>query len=190
MDLRLCLPPVAVFLSCIILSLSALVENTYSQVNRYWVALYSQLSAIGVTEATGFVGFKFSDDFNELIYNVNVHDIDNITGVYLFLKNDTNGKAPVLDLLKKHKESNREDDRWSDLTKDGQITGTINLSGVTKQHLTGALEGKSIQDVHKLMVDNMLYVIVYTKDHPNGELKGDSFVGMDDVFHDADEFNW
>lgn len=40
------------------------------------------------------------------------------------------------------------------------------------------------------MLDGMLYVVVHTKDYPNGELRGDTFVGMDDVFHDADEFKW
>jgi hypothetical protein len=24
----------------------------------------------------------------------------------------------------------------------------------------------------------MLYIVIHTKDHPNGELRGDSFVGM------------
>jgi hypothetical protein len=47
-----------------------------------------------------------------------------------------------------------------------------------------------MKDLHKLMVDNMLYVVVYTKDYSNGELKDDSLVEMDDVFHDAAEFNW
>jgi hypothetical protein len=76
------------------------------------------------------------------------------------------------------------------VTREGQTMGTINLSGVTKKEITGPLKGESMKDLHKLMVDNMLYVVVYTKDYPNGELRGDSFVGMDDVFHDADEFNW
>lgn len=165
---------------------SVLTENAYGQLNRYWVALLPN----AITDATGFVGFKFSDDFNELIYNVNVHNIDNITGVNLYLKNESQSTTPVLDLLKKHRESNREDDRWVDKTKEGQTTGTINLSAVTRKDLTGALKGVSIQGLHKLMVDEMLNVVVYTKDYPNGELKGDSFVGMDDVFHDADEFKW
>lgn len=168
-----------------------LAQNTYGQVNRYWVALNPDQDAPpAITDAKGFVGFKFSDGFNRLIYTVNVHDIDNITGVYMYLKNDTQAKEPILDLLKKHKESNREKDRWSDVTKDGQLTGTINLSGVTKEHLTGAVKGESMKDVHKFMIENQLYIVVYTKDYPRGELRGDSFVGMDDVFHDADEFNW
>lgn len=61
-----------------------------------------------------------------------MHNIDNITGVYLYLKSDTQGISPVLDLLKKPRESNREDDRWSDTTKEGQMTGTINLIGVKR----------------------------------------------------------
>jgi CHRD domain len=175
-------------LALITLVTSATIESSYGQVNRYWVALNSNEAVI--TEGKGFVGFKFSDDFKELIYTVNVHDIDNVTAVNVYLKNDTRADQPVLDLLKKYRESNREKDRWTDVTKEGQITGTINLSGVTKEELTGPLDGKSMQSLHELMIDNMLYIIVFTKDYPHGELKGDSFVGMDDVFHDADEFNW
>jgi hypothetical protein len=33
-------------------------------------------------------------------------------------------------------------------------------------------------------------IVIYTKYHPSCELRGDSFVGMDDVFRDADEFSW
>jgi hypothetical protein len=184
------LPILASVLSFTLL-VSTLTQNSYGQLNRYWVALNTEQNLPPViTDAKGFVGFKFSDGFNRLIYTVNVHNIDNITGVYLYLKNDTLGKAPILDLLKKHKESNREKDRWSDVTKDGQITGTINLSGVTKEHLTGAVKGESMKDVHKFMSEDLLYIVVYTKDYPNGELSGDSFVGMDDVFHGADEFKW
>jgi hypothetical protein len=183
--------PILVSVLSFTLLASALSQNAYGQVNRYWVALNTDQNLPPIiTDAKGFVGFKFSDGFNRLIYTVNVHNIDNITGVYLYLKNDTLGKAPILDLLKKHKESDREKNRWSDVTKEGQNTGTINLSGVTKKHLTGPLKGESMKDVHKLMLDDMLYIIVNTKDYPNGELSGDSFVGMDDVFHDADEFKW
>jgi hypothetical protein len=190
MNLYLCLPAAVFVSSFILLSLSALVENTYGQLNRYWVALTSGRPVPpGVAEPIGFVGFKFGDDFNELTYNVNVHNIDDITGAYLYLKKDTQHKTPVLDLLKKYRESNREDDRWSNKTKEGQITGTINLTGITHKELTGPLKGKSIQDLHKLMVNDALYVIIYTTDFTNGELIGNSFVGMDDVFHD-DKFNW
>lgn len=173
---------------CVILVYSLLAQNAYAQVNRYWVALNANPPVN--TDAKGFVGFKFSDDFKDIIFTVNVHDIDNVTGVYLYLKNDTTAKAPILDLLKKHMESNREKDRWSNVTEEGQITGTINLSGATKRHLIGALKGDSMEDIHKLMKDDTLYILVYTKYHPKGELRGDQFIGMDDVFNGADQFNW
>ena len=35
------------------------------------------------------------------------------------------------------------------------------------------------------MLDGMLYVVVHTKDFPDGEIRGNTFVGMDDVFHDS-----
>jgi hypothetical protein len=31
----------------------------------------------------GFVGLKFTKDSRQLVYNINVNDIDNITGIYL-----------------------------------------------------------------------------------------------------------
>jgi len=173
-------------LSLVLLTYSSQTESAYGQRNRYWVALIPNV----ITDETGFVGFKFSDDFKELVYTVNVLNIRNITSAFLYLKNDTQGTSPVLDLLKKPRESNREVDRWSNTTKEGQITGTINLTGVTKKDLIGPLEGKSIEYLLKLMRENMLYIAVYTMEHPSGELKGDSFVSMDDVFNDADEFNW
>ena len=165
--------------------------DVFGQLNRYWVALNGEQQRPPVdTDARGFVGFKFSDDYNQLIYNVNLHNIHNLTGIYLYYGNDTQNSKPVLDLLKKTKESNREDERASEITKDGHTTGTVNLGGITKKDLGGALKGKSIPDLYKLTLDGMLYVVVHTKDFPDGEIRGHSFVGMDDVFHDSDSFNW
>ena len=165
--------------------------DAFGQLNRYWVVLNGDQQIPPVdTDALGFVGLKFSDGYTQLIYNVNVHNIDNVTGVYLYYQNDTESASPILDLLKKTRESNREKDRASDITEEGQTTGTISLGGVTKKDLGGALKGKSIPDLYKLMLDGMLYIVVETKDYPNGEIRGDTFVGMDDVFHDSDQFNW
>jgi hypothetical protein len=165
--------------------------DAFGQLSRYWVALNGDQQIPPVdTDARGYVGLKFSDDYTQLIYNVNVHNIHNVTGVYLYHGNDTQNGSPVLDLLKKTRESDREDERASDITEQGQITGTVSLGGIMKKDLSGALKGKSIPDLYKLMLDGMLYVVVETKDYPNGEIRGDIFVGMDDVFHDSDQFNW
>ena len=174
-----------------LLNCSDLFMDAFAQLNRYWVALNGDQQIPPVeTDARGFVGFKFSDDYTQLIYNVNLHNIHNVTGIYLYYGNDTQNSKPVLDLLKKTKESNREDERASDITKDGHTTGTVNLGEITKKDLGGALKGKSIPELYKLMLDGMLNVVVHTKDFPDGEIRGHSFVGMDDVFHDSDSFNW
>ena len=165
--------------------------DAFGQLNRYWAALNGDQQIPPVdTDARGFVGLKFSDDYTQLIYNVNLHNIHNVTDIYLYYGNDTQNASPVLDLLKKTRESNREDERASDITKDGHTTGTVNLGGITKKDLSGDLKGKSIPELYKLMIDGMLYVVVHTKDFPDGEIRGNTFVGMDDVFHDSDSFNW
>ena len=170
---------------------SNLIVDAFGQLNRYWVALNGDQQIPPVpTDARGFVGLKFSDDYTQLIYNVNIHNIHNVTGIYLYYGNDTQNASPVLDLLKKTRESNREDERASDITEEGHTTGTVNLGGITKKDLGGDLKGKSIPDLYKLMLDGMLYVVVHTKDFPDGEIRGNTFVGMDDVFHDSDKFDW
>jgi hypothetical protein len=177
----------ALILSVSVLTLS---QDSAAQLYRYWVALVrDQQISPGDTDAIGFVGFKFSDDYDQLIYNVNVHNIDNITGIYVYLKNDSQRTTPELDLIKNIRESNREAYRWSDITEKGQSTGTLNLDGIMKEDLTGPLKDVSIKQLHKLMHDGMLYIVVHTKDHPNGELRGDSFVGMDDPFQE-DKIKW
>lgn len=50
------------------------------------------------------------------------------------------------------------------------------------------LKGKSIADLHELMVKGKLYVSIHTKDFPNGEIRGDSFVGMHRLFPDDADF--
>jgi hypothetical protein len=162
----------ALILSVSVLTLS---QDSAAQLYRYWVALVrDQQISPGDTDAIGFVGFKFSDDYDQLIYNV---------------KNDSQSTTPVLDLIKNIRESNREAYRWSDITEKGQSTGTLNLDGIMKEDLTGPLKDVSIKQLHKLMHDGMLYIVVHTKDHPNGELRGDSFVGMDDPFQE-DKIKW
>ena len=42
--------------------------------------------------------------------------------MYLYYENDTQNAIPVLDLLKKTRESNREDERASDITEEGHTT--------------------------------------------------------------------
>jgi hypothetical protein len=40
------------------------------------------------------------------------------------------------------------------------------------------------------MVHGSLYVLIHTKDFPNGEIRGNSFVPMDDLFPADSENRW
>ena len=41
---------------------------------------------------------------------------------------------------------------------------------------------KGLLDLHELVVNGTLYVTIHMKDFPNGELRGNSFVGIDKLF--------
>ena len=47
-----------------------------------------------------------------------------------------------------------------------------------------------MSDLRELMHNGELYITVHTKDFPNGEISGYSFIGIDRIFPDLDEFEW
>jgi hypothetical protein len=184
------------YLSISVVSLSLLVYFTpnvaaVDQLDRYWIVLDGDQQIPPVeTDAVGFVGLKFQDDATRLVYNINLDNIHNVTGVYLYHKNKNQNGSAVLDLLKETRESNREFAGVSEITRAGEITGTISLGGVTKEDLSGELKGKTLSDLRELMQNGELYITVHTKNFPNGEISGYSFIGIDRVFPDLDEFEW
>ena len=46
------------------------------------------------------------------------------------------------------------------------------------------MKGKSISDLRDLMVNGSIYITIDTRDFPNGEIRGNSFVGIDRLFPD------
>jgi hypothetical protein len=165
--------------------------DAVDQLDRYWIVLDGDQQIPPVeTDAVGFVGLKFQDDTTRLVYNINLDNIHNVTGVSLYHKNKDQNGTLVLDLLKEAGESNREFAKVSEITRAGEITGTISLGGVTKEDLSGELQGKSLSDLRELMHNGELYITVHTKDFPNGEISGYSFIGIDRIFPDLDEFEW
>lgn len=76
-----------------------------AQVDRYWSVLEAYDKSPSTTYAHGFIGVKFREDFKQLVYNVNVNNIDNITGIYLSSRGSNNEDPKViLDLLQEAKE--------------------------------------------------------------------------------------
>ena len=162
-------------------------------VDRYWSVLESPQQS---TDANGFIGLKFREDFKQMVFNVNVNNIDNITGIYLYnFGNSTQNRnaSMILDLLEESKEV-KVKDKFKEasmmLLKKHEIEGTVSVGGVTSDDLQGELTGRSLKSLHKLAQNEDVYVIVATKQFPQGEIYGQEFVPIDRFFPDISDFNW
>jgi hypothetical protein len=123
-----------------------------------------------------------------------MNNIDNISGIYVYSRGDnTKNATMILDLLEeakevkvkeKYKETNMK------LAHKYEVEGTVTVGGVTSDDLHGELKGKSLEDLHKLMLNGGMYVIVVTKDFPRGEIGGGEFVPIDRFFPDISDFDW
>ena len=164
-------------------------------VDRYWSILEGdQLKPPTTTYAHGFIGLKFREDFKQLVYNVNVNNIDNITSMYIYSRGDnTKNGTMLLDLLEEAKEV-RVKEKYKEtnmmLANKFEVEGTVAVGGVTSEDLQGELKGKSLDDFHNLMLDGRIFVIVVTKQFPRGEIGGGEFVPIDRFFPDISDFDW
>jgi hypothetical protein len=123
-----------------------------------------------------------------------VNNIDNITGIYVYSRgDDTKNATMLLDLLKEGKEV-KVKDKFKEasimLAKKHEVEGTVAVGGVTSDDLQGDLKAKSLRDLHKLMLNGGIFVIVTTKEFPHGEIGGGEFVPIDRFFPDISDFNW
>ena len=183
---------------CILIFSGLIYSNTTVkglQVDRYWSVLEgNQLTPPTITYAHGFIGLKFREDFKQLVYNVNVNNIDNITGIYVYSRGDNTKNANMLlNLLEEAKEV-KVKEKFKEaslmLAKKNEVEGTAAIGGVTSDDLQGELKGKSLEDLHKLMLNGGIFVIVVTKEFPRGEIGGGEFVPIDRFFPDISDFDW
>lgn len=164
------------------------------QVDRYWSVLQSYHQDSSTPSAHGFIGVKFREDFKQLVYNINVNNIDNITGIYLYSHGgNTNNPTMILDLLEEAKEV-KVKDKFKEasiiLASKHEVEGTVAVGGVTSDDLQGELKGKSLEDLHKMLIKGGIYVVVDTKEYPRGEIGGGEFVPIDRFFPDTSDFHW
>ena len=165
--------------------------NAANQIDRYWSGLTGDRQIPPVnTDARGYVGLKFDDDLSVFVFTVNAENIGNVTGIYFYKGDKNQNGSVVLDLLKAEKEHKINDIKILNVTSKGKLTGTLAAGGATKDDLQGELKGKSLSDFYDLMVNGSLYVVVHTKDFSNGEIRGNSFVPMDDLFPTDSEVEW
>jgi len=183
----------------LIISISFLSQLIYSnqityadnQIDRYWSALTGdkQIPRVNTT-AMGYVGLKFQDDLKRFVYIVNANNIGNVTGIYVYKKDNNNNGTVILDLMNSNRKLKDGVIKIVKATPEGKLTGTLSIGGAKKDDFQGQLKGKTVSDFYKLMVNGSLYVNVNTKEYPNGEIRGNSFVPMDDLFPDPSKIRW
>ena len=99
----------------------------------------------------------------------------------------------ILDLLEEAKEV-KVKDKFKEasiiLASKHEVEGTVAVGGVTSDDLQGELKGKSLEDLHKMLIKGGTYVVVDTKEYPRGEIGGGEFVPIDRFFPDTSDFQW
>ncbi len=168
------------------------VPMTYAAENldRFWSILTGDQQTPPVTtDAMGYVGLKFQDDRTKLMYSVNAEHIGKVTAVYLYQKGEAQNGTIILDRLHTPREL-KNIDKVVDKTLQGKTKGTVSMGAAISDDLKGQLKGKTLSDLHELIDNGTVYVSIHTKDFPNDEIRGNSFVGIDRIFPDFTDIKW
>ena len=123
------------------------------------------------------------------MYSVHVEHIGKVTAVYLYQKGETQNGTIVLDLLHSPREL-MSIDKVVDKTLQGKTKGTVSMGAAISDDLQGQLKGKTLSDLHNLIDNGTVYITIHTNDFPNGEIRGNSFVGIDRIFPDFTDIGW
>ena len=186
--------PYLLIIASVMLSVHLLNSNSIlygaENLDRFWSILTgNQQTPPVTTNAIGYVSLKFQDDRTRLMYSVHAEHIGKVTAVYLYQKGEAQNGTIVLDLLHSPREL-KSIDKVVDKTLQGETKGTVSMGAAISDDLQGQLKGKTLTDLHKLIDNGTVYVIINTKDFPNGEIRGNSFVGIDRIFPDFTDIGW
>ena len=186
--------PYVLIITSVVLSLHLLNSNPMSyaaeNLDRYWSILTGDQQTPPVTtDAIGYVGLKFQDDRTRLTYSVHAEHIGKVTAVYLYQIDKGENETIVLDLLHSPREL-KSIDKVVDKTPQGKTKGTVSMGGAISDDLQGQMKGKTLSDLHKSIDNGTVYISINTKDFPNGEIRGNSFVGIDRIFPDFTDNRW
>ena len=186
--------PYVLIIASVVLSVHVLNSNpmTYAAENldRYWSILTGDQEIPPVTTgAIGYVGLKFQENRTRLIYSVHAEHIGKVTAVYLYQMDKEENGTIVLDMLHSPREL-KSIDKVVDKTPEGESKGTVSMGGAISDDLQGQMKGKSLSDLHKLIDNGTVYISIHTKNFPNGEIRGNSFVGIDRIFPDFTDVKW
>lgn len=186
--------PYLLFIAFLGLSVQLLsyIPMTYAVENldRFWSVLTGDQQTPPVTtDAIGYVGLKFQDDRTRLMYSVHAEHIGKVTAVYLYQVDKTQNGIIVLDLLHSPRQL-KGIDKVVDKTPQGKTKGTVSMGAAISDDLQGQLKGKTLSDLHNLIDNGTVYITIHAKDFPNGEIRGNSFAGIDRIFPDFTDIGW
>ncbi|ELY60659.1 CHRD domain-containing protein [Natronolimnohabitans innermongolicus] len=145
------------------------------------------------TDATGGAVFSLSEDGTELAYALLVSAIEDITQAHIHLGQE-GVDGPAVAWLYPDPEADAPE------LLAGRFDGTLATGTITDAHLTGDLEGASLEELVEEIDDENAYVNVHTDANPDGEIRGqlfrvedvadalvDDHPGVDPDVDDADE---
>ncbi len=112
-----------------------------------------------MTKAKGEAQFKLSKDGTELIYNLKVTGIENVTAAHIHTGKKGENGGPVAGLFAGPK-------------KEGKFSGVLAKGTITDKDLIGPLAGKTVADLVAMIKDGDAYVNVHTDKYPDGEIRG------------------
>lgn len=122
-----------------------------------------ELSPAVKTEASGGALFDFSQDGKSLHFNLSVKNLGNATAAHIHLGAKGKEGPPVATLYPFG---------TSPPVKESKFSGILAQGVITAANLEGPLKGKPLSALLKEIQDGNAYVKVHTKQHPDGELRG------------------
>jgi hypothetical protein len=111
------------------------------------------------TTAEGEAAFELGEYGKELTFVLTVKDIENVTAAHIHAGKTGENGGVVVGLFAGPK-------------KDGKFSGVLAKGAITDKDLVGALAGKTIDDLVKLIKDGGAYVNVHTEKNKPGEIRG------------------
>ena len=150
---------VFIFLSIILLaSLGAAVESASGRSFKAGLSGDEEVPPVQ-TQARGEVKFELTETADELTYRFMIEDIKNVTSAQIRQGRRGENGPPVMELFTEPK---KED-----------INGTLLAVGKIEPYLlTGPLKGQSLRSLMQLMETGEVYINILTKEHPDGEIRG------------------
>jgi hypothetical protein len=128
--------------------------------NKYIASLSGENEVPSVkTSASGEIWLKIKLAEDNILYNLNVTNIQKVTAAHIHSGTQGENGPIVVTLFK------------SD-TPTQSINGVLAKGNITSSILEGPLSGKTLSDLISLIHNGEAYVNVHTEQYPNGEIRG------------------